>query len=276
MLPVLKTWREMGFDIDEVKDKQPRTGKEAFERLSHTEQLSILGPAKFAAYKDGAFQLSDLVGEKANSRWGSMRYEKSLKEVLGEEKAKEYTRLALLGVARNAPGYSADDLIRVVGVGLRELTPQELNKVIEHVAKVKFNSNGKEKARKAIWGQLWNGKVIQQGDIVSPDVAHYLKHVKVNNEWPQDVELDDYIQSLKDVINNPKSGIFVSRYNEAWQIGFIDESGKWKGEKGFSHILVEYKVKYGYWVTGFQPENIGTHIQKNRDNFVWIRKLILR
>jgi hypothetical protein len=58
-----------------------------------------------------------------------MRYEKSLKEVLGEEEAKKYTRLALLGVARNAPGYSANDLIQVAGLGLRELTPQELNKV---------------------------------------------------------------------------------------------------------------------------------------------------
>lgn len=69
-----------------------------------------------------------------------MRYEKSLKEVLGEEKAKEYTRLALLGVARNAPGYSADDLIRLVGVGLRELTPIEITKIQEYAVHLPFST----------------------------------------------------------------------------------------------------------------------------------------
>ncbi len=129
-----------------------------------------------------------------------MRYEKSLKEVLGEEEAKKYTRLALLGVARNAPGYSADDLIRVAGVGLRELTPQELNKVIEHVASKGFNQNKSLKVKSPFIGLDLNGKILQKGDIVSTSEAHYLKHVKVFEEWPSNTSIEEYLSSLQNVI----------------------------------------------------------------------------
>lgn len=63
------------------------TGVEAFGRLSEVQQLKILRPAKFAAWKDGAIKLEDLVGQRYDPRWGTMRYERSLMEVLGREEA---------------------------------------------------------------------------------------------------------------------------------------------------------------------------------------------
>lgn len=86
--PKCKSWKELGFDVEErVVEKE--TGIQAFERLSEEDKLKILGPAKYLAYKDGQITLKDLVGRRFSERWGSMRYEKSLKAVLGE-KAKEY------------------------------------------------------------------------------------------------------------------------------------------------------------------------------------------
>lgn len=79
-VPVTKTWKEMGYDVPEAVQAKS-TGIEAFGKLSAADQLTILGPAKFAAWRDGAFQLSDLVGRRWDARWGSMRYEKSLKEM---------------------------------------------------------------------------------------------------------------------------------------------------------------------------------------------------
>lgn len=203
-----------------------------------------------------------------------MRYEKSLKEVLGEEEAKKYTRMALLGVARNAPGYSADDLIRVVGVGLRELTPQELNKVIEHVAKAGFEPGGSQRVTKMLEGQVWNGKVLKAGDVVEPGGFHYLKHVNVQEEWPVGTNYDQYFENLKNLVLDKNTGIIISKFDSSWQIGFVGESGKWQGPKGFNHILLEYRVKYGYWVTGFQVDDFEALIKKNHGNMVWIRKLI--
>lgn len=274
MIPVTKTtWRELGFDIDEIETGQPGSGIEAFEKLSHTEQLKILGPAKYAAWKDNRFILSDLVGRKYNSQWGWMGYEKSLVELIGEKDAKLYTRLALMGVAGNAGNYSADDLIRVAGLELRELTPSEVNRIVEKIGELGLCHDPIQKVDNSTAGLVWKGKALQIGEMVSPEEAHYLKHVMVREEWPEETTLDEYVSSLRQVIENPNSSIFISKYDGNWQIGFIGESGKWQGSKGHKFILVEYRVKYGYWVTGFQPEFIEKQIIQKRETILWIQKL---
>ncbi|MCE5209845.1 MAG: phage head morphogenesis protein [Chloroflexi bacterium] len=278
MVPITRSWKELGFDMDEIESGQPGTGIEAFEKLPHTEQIKILGPAKFAAWKDEKFALSDLVGRKTDPDWGATLYEKSLKELIGEEQAKGYTRLALMGVAQNTGNYSADDLIRVAGLGLRGLSPSELNKVVRHVAEAGFEPGGQQKISTMLAGQIWEGKVLQKGEFIKPDVAHYLKHVTVSKEWPEGTNLEEYLQSLKNIVEDPNSDIFISKYNDAWQVGFVGKSGKWQGAKGNSFIFVEYKVKYGYWVTGFQPKDIETQVlnYKEREILKWIRKQNLK
>lgn len=57
------------------------TGVEAFEQLSDVDQLRVLGPSKFAAYKQSALMLPDLVGAKHDPQWGRMFYEKSLSQL---------------------------------------------------------------------------------------------------------------------------------------------------------------------------------------------------
>lgn len=272
-IPVSKSWKELGFDIDEIELGQPGTGIEAFGKLSNTVQTNILGPAKYAAWKEEKFTLSDLVGRKTNLDWGATLYEKSLKELIGEKEAKSYTRLALMGVAQNAGNYSADDLIRVAGLGLRELTPRELNKVVEKVGLLGLSQDPIQKVDQSIAGLMWNGKMLQKGDMISPEDAHYLKHVVVNGEWPMGTTLREYSNSLREIIQNPKSSIFISKFNENWQIGFVGRSGKWQGENGFSHIFVEYRVKYSYWVTGFQPKYLSEQIYKNREVIKWLKPL---
>ena len=67
-----------------------KNGVEAFNELWQVEQLAVLGPAKFTAFQDGAITLTDLVGRRFDARWGSMRYEKSLIEIFGKRKARQY------------------------------------------------------------------------------------------------------------------------------------------------------------------------------------------
>jgi hypothetical protein len=251
------------------------TGIEAFSQLANTEQLKILGPAKYAAWKEEKFTLTDLVGRKYDPQWGWTGYEKSLTEMIGVEQAKGYTRLALMGVAQNAGNYSADDLIRVAGLGFRELSPSELNKVVEKVGLLGLNQDPIKKIDHSIAGLMWNGKILQKGDMISPEEAHYLKHVVVNGEWPIGTTLSEYSNSLRETILNPNSSIFISKFDGNWQIGFIGKSSKWQGKEGYPNILVEYRVKYSYWVTGFQPEDILNQVNSNnRNGIVWVRNLI--
>lgn len=70
-------------------------GTASFNKLSAAEQLHILGPAKFRAYKNGAFDLRDIVGTAAHPDWGLVRFEKSLRGMLGQQEATKYYKAGL-------------------------------------------------------------------------------------------------------------------------------------------------------------------------------------
>jgi SPP1 gp7 family putative phage head morphogenesis protein len=80
MIPVTKSWAELGFPG--VPDARPviEPGEEAFRRLPAADQLAVLGPAKHAAYRAGEIGLADLVARDRSERWGTTRREASLAE----------------------------------------------------------------------------------------------------------------------------------------------------------------------------------------------------
>lgn len=66
----------------------PETGVEWFARQSAADQEAILGPAKFAAWREGKFALPEVVGFRADPKWGPTRWELPLRGIeagLGEE-----------------------------------------------------------------------------------------------------------------------------------------------------------------------------------------------
>ncbi|MCL5265488.1 MAG: hypothetical protein M1343_09920 [Chloroflexi bacterium] len=95
MVQVTKTWRELGFkDVPETQ-VQVEKGTDLFEQLSDAEKEKILGKAAFQAYKNGAVKLEDFVGRKVDKRWGSMRYARSLRDILGAKETKKWMEKAL-------------------------------------------------------------------------------------------------------------------------------------------------------------------------------------
>lgn len=59
-------------------------GETMFAKLSERDQLTVLGPTKFAMYKKGTIKLSDLVGYTTHPRFGEHPHEKSLKQLQAE------------------------------------------------------------------------------------------------------------------------------------------------------------------------------------------------
>ncbi len=280
MVPKTKTWadigKQYGIDLSNVPDTNPEIepGVLLFDKLPAEKQIKILGLAKWAAWKDGQFTLSDLVGQTESTIWGTHRYEKSLVQLLGAEKAKGYTRLALMGAARNAGQYSVSDLIRVAGLGLRELSDDELRKIVEKVAKAGFNREHTSLVKPEMAGLVWKGKPLEVGERLPADEWHFVKHVLARQEWPEGTSLDEYLESLRAVIRNPESSIMVSRYQGIyWQIAFIAESGRWRGVGGSDFILVEYRDGYGFWITGFQPVDLQKQLHVHRSDIWWLRKM---
>jgi hypothetical protein len=189
MLPLMKSWQELGFNIDEVKDKQPKTGIEAFELLSHTEQMKILGPAKYAAYKDGAFKLSDLVGETTNSRWGSMRYEKSLVEL----------------------GLSSNEWL----AKYRENPAKELIPIQEAVDQILEIHREKDGATFSLFHGNMAGKPYRSVSIF-PDLSATINGKEITQE-----QLQNFISTYEGLARNSKVGI-GTWYNADEDVTYLD------------------------------------------------------
>jgi len=87
-IPLTKSWEEIlgskGRDIQETRP-QIELGADWFARQPEDVQRAMMGPAKYAAWKSGAFDLEDLVGRTRDPRWGTMRHERSLRDILGEQ-----------------------------------------------------------------------------------------------------------------------------------------------------------------------------------------------
>ncbi len=92
--PVTATWAEdrlllgfdmSDFDVPDVVVKPAQTGGEWFLSQSEDVQKSILGPAKFAAWKAGEIALASLVGEADDPKWGRVRFENNLATAKGKK-----------------------------------------------------------------------------------------------------------------------------------------------------------------------------------------------
>jgi hypothetical protein len=265
--PLTRSWSDLGkrfgFDGSDIPETriEPEPGAEVFARLPAEQQIKILGPAKWAAWKDGRFQFADLVGRKHSPVWGWMRHERSLQDIVGVDAAKGYTRLALMQIAEHAPNYPADDLIKMAGLGLRDLTPAELSKVVQHVASAGFSTD-LEKCGTRIAGLIWDGNLIRSTDRLPTGVVHYLRHAIYGQEWPPGTSINDYYASLRAAITDPEAKIAVSKYGDFWHLGFSGSDGTW----------VDYRVQYGYWVTGLRPESLEKILSSLKRSFTkWLR-----
>lgn len=67
-VPKTKSWRELGFDIDEPEDLTPDAAA-VFDAFSPEDQLRILGPARFEAWQAGDYPISDWATKRTNPGW---------------------------------------------------------------------------------------------------------------------------------------------------------------------------------------------------------------
>jgi hypothetical protein len=79
---------------DEKKAPSWETGSDWLARQPIETQRRILGNAGAAAYRAGAVKLTDYVGQKYSDEWGSTRYARSLRNIVGVEEAKKWREVA--------------------------------------------------------------------------------------------------------------------------------------------------------------------------------------
>ena len=80
-IPVPKSWRDLGFDIDAPYESRLRLkpGPEIFAEASPEQQRRILGPKGYAAYQRGDLALEDFLHETDSNDWGRNRTQSSVR-----------------------------------------------------------------------------------------------------------------------------------------------------------------------------------------------------
>lgn len=136
-----------------------------------------------------------------------------------------------------------------------DLTSEEVTRVRDHMAEVGFDPSARTRAGGRLQNLLINGQPISTATSLPVGVAHYVRHAIIGEEWPPSTTSAQYFASLKEVIRNPRGGIFLDQLLGTWELTFVAPSGDWRGPNGSDWIIVGYRVNYGYWVTGFQPRD---------------------
>jgi hypothetical protein len=164
-------------------------------------------------------------------------------------------------------------LIVAAGRRERDLSGEELERVLGHIARVGFDPDARERVRGTIVGlERPTGGRVQRGDRLPPAEVHYLRHVVARREWPDGSTLAGYLRSISRVIADPDSGVFVSRYQGAWQLGVVRESRELRGPNGFTWLLVDYRVQTGHWTTAHQlRDGLAGLAIPGREEIRWLR-----
>lgn len=89
MVPRIRSWADLTED-DSLPDTRPTIGRGTdWLRDQPTRvQRAVLGPGKFAAWRNGELDLEDLVHRSSDTRWGTMRRESTLAEAKAAARAR--------------------------------------------------------------------------------------------------------------------------------------------------------------------------------------------
>jgi hypothetical protein len=153
------------------------------------------------------------------------------------------------------PLAEADRLILDAATGGRLLGPEELDRVVTHVAHAGFRPSFRYPVGGRLEGLVWQGRPLARSELVTVAEAHFLRRVVARQEWPIGTTLDHYLDSIRAVTRDPGSGLLVSRWHDrVWHLSIVRRSGVLRGPRGYDWLAVEYDVAAGYWATAFQVE----------------------
>ena len=85
----------------------------------------------------------------------------------------------------------------------------------------------------------------------------HAKHIEDDRQWPDDTSADEYLDSLRDVVLSPRSGMYLvePEIEDTWTIYFVGSvpyrsQGRYPGIR----IVVLFNAERHFWITGFQAE----------------------
>jgi hypothetical protein len=100
--------------------------------------------------------------------------------------------------------------------------------------------------------------------ITSRIIRKHQTHVENNREWPVDTTPEDYAESLRAIVLDPRSGIYLeySEDDDDWTVYLVGRARRqWRGPSSGGWIVVIFNIDRGLWITGFQPKRSLAYIE---------------
>ena len=166
---------------------------------------------------------------------------------------------------------TAEQLMKVVAAGKRSLTSDELVKVVDHIADVGFDTKLNVKTLKKFDGFIVNGQTLRAGEMISNGYSHYAKHIIEKLEWPTRISYTEYVDDLRKVIKDPRSGIILCNFFGEKEFIFFGQLDWTKPEEP---IIVIYRLSQKAWTSGYVLTDSIVEFMKKLENIKWIRKLL--
>ena len=116
------------------------------------------------------------------------------------------------------------------------------------------------------------GETVLPGRITARVADKHGTHVEDNLEWPRGTTPEEYLESLRAITLDERSGLFLeySEEDDDWTIYLVGRVRRiWRGPSSAGWIVVIFNADRSLWVTGFQPER-GIGYVADREGF-WTR-----
>jgi len=148
-------------------------------------------------------------------------------------------------------------LIRAQLDSRRTLTPEEMQRVLDHMAKAPFSLRSVSVDR-SIRGRVFQSRIL--GDKEPSIIAHLAKRVLVEQDWADDVTPVEYLDHLRSVIDDPalRKAVYLSKDKRLF-VGLLAPNRIPEARLGKNHsalLWVVYSADYGTIVTGYQVRGI--------------------
>jgi hypothetical protein len=101
----------------------------------------------------------------------------------------------------------------------------------------------------------------------------YRKHVQDDLEWPEDTSSEEYLESLRTIVLDPRSSIYLTTESDRgeWTIYFVGRVRRaWRGPDGSDRIAVLFNGERHFFITGFQPTVGDAYV--NRQRGFWLQQ----
>jgi len=102
--------------------------------------------------------------------------------------------------------------------------------------------------------------------------SKYDEHVGMRQEWPDGTEPEEYLDSLRETVLDPRSSIYLTDQRGAtdWTIYFVGPVRfRWHGTNGSNRIAVLFNAERHLFITGFQPTDGDAYVDR-RGGF-WVQ-----